>query len=348
MADSITQLLSPYIVETGYLSHQIVRRAAFDIGSGLIRMQISDVDLSMNTIASVLLTESIKVALREDLINGLDGKLSVDIQDQMINAILNLLEKAAPFNPENYCAIATEAFRLAENADAIIERIKMETGLSVTIISQNEEGILGFLSAVSEINGDPHHSVSWDIGGGSFQVTTKKENRYLVYQEQLGATVFLKSLLKIQGKNQSSPNPISKGDVKRALKFIKENMKELPFEFRHKLNDSEVTVLGMGINPLWYKQENLFFTKDLLFKELELQLDFDDDDIRINNKISSMESSFHVVSNLILTYGIMDCLDIYRVRYVGTKSANAVGLLLSPEYWQNYQFNGMKLTGWTG
>ncbi len=50
--------------------------------------------------------------------------------------------------------------------------------------------------------------------------------------------------------------------------------------------------------------------------------------------IEKKEASAYVVSNLILTYGIMEALDIKQVHYVGTQGANAIGALLSPKYWK--------------
>lgn len=168
--------------------HKIVRRAAFDIGSGQIKMQISDVDLTTNKIINVLLTDTAYVGLRENLVKSLDGKLSSNIQNKTVEAISELMKKAAPFHPEACHAIATEALRLAKNADALVERIKNETGISVTIVSQEEEGILGFISAVSEADVDPDKVVSWDFGGGSFQITTKCGDHYSVYLGRLGKT----------------------------------------------------------------------------------------------------------------------------------------------------------------
>jgi hypothetical protein len=47
-----------------------------------------------------------------------------------------------------------------------------------------------------------------------------------------------------------------------------------------------------------------------------------------------IEYAAYRVSNLILAYGMMKALNIDQVQYVGTTGANAIGLLLSPQYWQ--------------
>jgi len=101
----------------------------------------------------------------------------------------------------------------------------------------------------------------------------------------------------------------------------------------------DVVVLGVGINPLWWMQQNGSFDKARVLKELDSRLNLDDEAIRIKDSISPewKEASNFVVSNLILAYGVMDAFAIHQVQYVGTQGANAVGALLSPKYWNNSQ-----------
>ena len=54
-------------------SHGIVRRGAFDIGSGQIKMQVADVNITVGKIAKILLTDNARVALREDLAKSLEA-----------------------------------------------------------------------------------------------------------------------------------------------------------------------------------------------------------------------------------------------------------------------------------
>lgn len=320
--------------------HKIERRAAFDIGSGQIKMQVSDVDLTANKIVDALFTDIAYVGLRENLVNSLDGRLSSDIQNQTVDAISALIKKAAPFHPEAYHAIATEAFRLAKNGDVLVERIKKETGVPVTIVSQEEEGILGFISAVSEADVDLDRVVSWDFGGGSFQITTKCGDHYSVYQGRLGKIPMKSALLKIQGKDGDqmlSPNPISKSQAMEAIQFVKDTIQDVPIELRQKLNHPDVVVLGIGINPLWGMRQSADFDSSRILKEIDCRLHLDDAAIRAQDAIlTDRQDAFtHVVSNLILAYGVMIALEIPQVHYVGLQSANAIGALLSPKYWEN-------------
>lgn len=232
--------------------HKIVRRAAFDIGSGKIKMEVADVDLTANKIAKVIFTDTAVVALREDLGKSLDGRLSAEIQNKTVLALSQLMKKAQSFNPQDYHGVATESFRLAKNGNALVEKIKRETRLSVTIVSQEEEGILGFISAANEAGLDPEKVVSWDIGSGSFQITARSGDDYSVYLGRIGKVPVKNVLLKIQGKSDSafSPNPVSQPEANEAIQFVKDTIKDLPDELLQKLSQSDAVVLGIGNNPL--------------------------------------------------------------------------------------------------
>lgn len=318
---------------------QITRRVAFDIGSGQIKMQVSDVNTTIGKIANVLLMDSAKVALREDLVKSPEGRFSSEIENKLVYAITELIKKSEAFHPQAYHAVATESFRLAKNGPALIGRIKKETGLDVTIISQEEEGVLGFISATNEVNVNPEKIISWDFGGGSFQITTKCEHQFCVYQGKLGKVPFRNALVRIQGKDVNrtlTPNPISKRDLHQALQFIEENVKDMPVEILRKLRQPDVVVLGIGIHPLWGMKNNASYDQERVMQEIEKRLGLDDNAIIKKDSIDEAhkDAAAYVVSNLILAYGLMKALDIHQVKYVGTQGANAVGTLLSTKYWK--------------
>ncbi len=315
---------------------QLQRRAAFDIGSGRIKLQVSDVDTKTNKIASVVFTDNASVALREDLAKSLNGRLSSDIQNQTVEAIDKMMKKAALYQPEAYHGVGTEALRLAENGQALVERIERETGLPVTIVSQEEEGILGFLTAVSEANADPEKAISWDFGGGSFQITAKCGDQYCVYQGRIGKVPLKSALLRIQGKDPSrefTPNPISKTDAEQAIKFILDNVKNVPVELREKLRSPDAVILGVGIHPLWGLKNSAWYGPDRVLAELNERLNMSDEEI-CEKHACPKQAAVYVVSNLVLAYGVMRAMGIHEVHYVGTMGANAIGALLSPQYWE--------------
>ena len=297
-------------------------------------MQISDVDTTANKILNILLNETAKVPLREDLAKSQDGNLSQEAQNQAVTAFKQLVEKAKMCEPEAYHAIATEGMRLAKNGPLLAERIKRETGVEVTILTQQEKGILGFTSAINEAEVDPEKAISWDLGGGSFQITTQCQGQFLVYESRLGKIPFKLALLKIQGKDLStqSSNPISEEEALEAVCYIQNQIHKVPEKICEKLQDPHVVILGVGIHPLWGMPNSDRFNLQRIYQEMCDRFDLDDMALSKKDGISK-EAAIYEVSNLILTFGIMKTLGIQEVHYVGTQGALATGLLLSPQYW---------------
>ena len=66
--------------------------------------------------------------------------------------------------------VATEACRVAENADDFLARVKAETGLNIEIISAAEEARLAVMGCQSLVAPSNRHAMVFDIGGGSTEL----------------------------------------------------------------------------------------------------------------------------------------------------------------------------------
>ena len=67
-------------------------------------------------------------------------------------------------------AIATEAARRSNNAQALVERVKREAGLDLEVISSEEEARLAALGCGPLIGADYDGALIFDIGGGSTEI----------------------------------------------------------------------------------------------------------------------------------------------------------------------------------
>lgn len=74
----------------------------------------------------MLLTDSARVALREDLVKSLGDRFSLEIENKLVHAVTELIKKSEPFHPQAYHAVATEAFRLAKNGNALAGLFKTD------------------------------------------------------------------------------------------------------------------------------------------------------------------------------------------------------------------------------
>lgn len=77
----------------------------------------------------------------------------------------------------SYKACATSAMRDAENSSSIIERVKNEIGISINVISGDDEASVFYHTNFTE-NLDKEHAYLYiDVGGGSTELTLFNENQ---------------------------------------------------------------------------------------------------------------------------------------------------------------------------
>ena len=147
--------------------------AAIDIGSYNCRMII------VNNAAKIKVLKTISVAT--NLIKNLS--YSNEFTHENIRKTLKCLtmfsKKMLEYNVTNYRCVATEACRQVINSDFFTEEVKNKTGLSVEIISVNEEARLCFQSCKKYFQKINNEGILFDIGGGSteisfFNVTSEK------------------------------------------------------------------------------------------------------------------------------------------------------------------------------
>lgn len=313
-------------------------RAAFDLGSGKIKVQVALVDTSLQKIVKIFFTGIEPVPLREDLLSQKNGKLSDNIQKEAIRVIKTLKAKAGLFNPQKYVAVGTESLRLANNGNEFAKRIEKEAMIRTKIISQEEEAILGFFSATSLNDIDPAEVVMWDSGAGSFQFacTNEEDSKYTIYKGKLGKIPMKNVITELQGKSPSkSPNPISEEIFLQAIEVIHKDLEDFPETIKEKIGRGAL-ILKIGGHPL--AGYPLDFSKQHVFKAIEKNLGKKDEEVKKNESSPKKKESLKVappfvVSNYILTFAIMEHLGIEKVLYPKTHGL-ASGLLRYQSYWE--------------
>ena len=107
---------------------------------------------------------------REDtrLFTGLDeqGMLSDEAMDRTVRAVLRLKKRALQFGAQYVLLLATSAARDAGNSEEFARRLLTGTGLTLRIISGQEEAALAFRAA-----SQGRACAVLDIGGGSAEMT---------------------------------------------------------------------------------------------------------------------------------------------------------------------------------
>ena len=192
---------------------KIVRRIAFDIGSGMTKMEVADelyynvmdddtnnqIKMKKHIVTMDPMIAQRVVGLKGDLQDSNTKEFTVQIENKLSNALSELLLTAVNYESpidgvdnvpdENFyitsCGIATQAFRESLNGENVMKKLRSKFNSTLEIIPQAEEARIGFLATIATVNnnniddednGDIYkNSVLFDQGGGSMQICCVQE-----------------------------------------------------------------------------------------------------------------------------------------------------------------------------
>jgi exopolyphosphatase/guanosine-5'-triphosphate,3'-diphosphate pyrophosphatase len=150
-----------------------MRLAAIDVGSNSVHMIVADASRD----GHLEVVDRVKEMVRLGRRSFLTGRLTDESMDLAIGALKNFVHLARVRRVSRMRAVATSAVREAKNRTAFIRRIRRETGLSVKVISGDEEARLIFRAAQHAfgLDGGPHLLI--DVGGGSVELVLVRDSR---------------------------------------------------------------------------------------------------------------------------------------------------------------------------
>lgn len=313
----------------------VVRRAAFDIGSAVIKSTVADVDVATGRVIKIIDTLSEKVDFSEDLDRSYDSNLSSKIMNKGIEALLKMKRAANALKAVEYSAAGGSVFRQARNGRAYFVRIGERTGIKSRVISEQQAAMLSYHAVQQHIAATPRELLVWDIGGGSMNMTARRtDGGLLFYLDSMASVSFKNAVVElIQNKNPettNTPNPVSAAEVKAARLYIKAHAKvAVPTVFKSKIHNSNVIVAGIGgvhyySIPEVIGERKPVFTRDEVAKTLKEWTGKPD---------KNFESEYAAtrLTNLILVLGYMDALGITEVHPLKVNQAD--GLLTAREFW---------------
>ncbi len=174
-----------------------MKLAAIDIGSNAARLLITEVIVDKKGDPSFNKLNLLRVPLRlgfDVFETGVISKARIGMVMQTMKAYKHLMNA---YGVEHLKACATSAMRDAKNAADIIRKIKLETDISIEVISGDTEANLVYENHVAE-NMDKDHSYLYiDVGGGSTELSFFSNGK-LVYKKSfnIGTIRLLKNLVK--------------------------------------------------------------------------------------------------------------------------------------------------------
>jgi exopolyphosphatase/guanosine-5'-triphosphate,3'-diphosphate pyrophosphatase len=179
------------------ITFAVMNLAAIDIGSNAARLLITEVIVDENKNPSFNKLNLIRVPLRlgfDVFETGEIPKAKTGMVMQTMKAYKHLMNA---YGVDHLKACATSAMRDAKNAADIIRKIKLETDISIEIISGDLEANLIYENHVAE-NMDKDHSYLYiDVGGGSTELSFFS-NGILTYKKSfnIGTIRLLKNMVK--------------------------------------------------------------------------------------------------------------------------------------------------------
>jgi len=105
------------------------------------------------------------------------GALQPEPMERTVEAIVGMVDEATKEDVREIAAVGTAALRAATNRADFVDAVHDRCGVTVEVISGEEEARLGYVAATAELNLPDGSLVVYDSGGGSSQFTFGRGRR---------------------------------------------------------------------------------------------------------------------------------------------------------------------------
>lgn len=201
--------------------------AIIDIGTNSMRLMISTLE-NDKVIAS---EKEVKTTRIGENMNK-SKQIHPIAFERNLQALKTFKEKARREKTEEILVFGTSALRDATNGNVFIEQVKKRLGLTIQVLTGEEEAEIGFKGAVQGITGDV---LVLDIGGGSteFILGNKDKGIYDMLSLDIGA-------VRLSEKYKKN-DPITQEDLERLEGIIKLELDKISPNFL-----KVTSVIGIG------------------------------------------------------------------------------------------------------
>jgi exopolyphosphatase/guanosine-5'-triphosphate,3'-diphosphate pyrophosphatase len=166
--------------------------ASIDMGSNASRLRIVEADgpQELREVASL----RVPVRLGHEVF--LTGRLDPRIIDQAVAAVRRFAEAIDDAEVERYRAVVTASARESDDAEALVSRVRRETGIALEAIDGSEEARLVRLAVSRVIDLREKRALLMDLGGGSLEITEVAEGEPVFSTSlEIGTVRLLESFL---------------------------------------------------------------------------------------------------------------------------------------------------------
>ncbi len=150
--------------------------AGIDIGTNAARLVIKDTFVNQKHEIDSIEVQKIRIPLRLGVDVFKNGELSQKKIEQLGLTILAFKSIMEIYNVNDFSCFATSAMREAKNGQEAIEYVKEKTGITIKIISGEDEAkTVSKIAKNIKLDDSPY--VFIDVGGGSTEVTLVKNKK---------------------------------------------------------------------------------------------------------------------------------------------------------------------------
>ena len=201
-------------------------RAIIDIGSNSIKVLIYEVNS-----CGFRVIDSDKRRIRLSCYLDDNRYLAEEGINKAINTLKEFKALCSINSVKEIYAVATEAIRRAENKCEFCNKVKLQLGIDIRILSGDEEAFYGYLAIKNSIN--EKNGILLDIGGASLEMTLLRDgNIKSTVSLPLGSIPLTKMF----------NNVLKPSDNENLEKFIVEQLDNIPWIKKN----NNLNIIGIG------------------------------------------------------------------------------------------------------
>jgi exopolyphosphatase/guanosine-5'-triphosphate,3'-diphosphate pyrophosphatase len=203
-----------------------VKLAAIDIGTNACRLLISEVIPVEGGATKFNKLNLIRIPLRLGFDVFETGEISKEKKGMLFQSMKAYSHIMNAYSVTKHIAVATSAMRDAKNRKEIVQKVFLETGINIQIISGDFEASLIYESHIAETLDQESNYLYVDVGGGSTELTLISKGQLIFKQSfNIGTIRLLK-------------NQVSEAD----WDYMKQTLKDITKDFQ------KLTAIGTGGN----------------------------------------------------------------------------------------------------
>jgi len=203
-----------------------VKLAAIDIGTNACRLLISEVIPVEGGATKFNKLNLVRIPLRLGFDVFETGEISKEKRGMLFQSMKAYSHIMNAYGVTKHIAVATSAMRDAKNRKEIVQKVFLETGINIQIISGDFEASLIYESHIAETLDQDTNYLYVDVGGGSTELTLISKGQLIFKQSfNIGTIRLLK-------------NQVSETD----WDYMKQTLKDITKDFQ------KLTAIGTGGN----------------------------------------------------------------------------------------------------